>query len=642
MMKNRGIAFKLILFILASNTLIFILIFGYNYFFSRKIIIKNVEENAKNLTFTTQNRIETVLRSVEKIPENLAHFIEHSSYTKNQLMDLIRSVVENNPEVYGVTIAFEPYAFERKSLYFAPYFYKSHGKIKFTNLGGESYRYFYLDWYQIPKELNGPQWSEPYYDEGGGNIIMSTYSVPFYKTVSGKKQFVGVVTSDVSLEWLHKIVSSIRISETGYGFLISKNGTIVTYPDKNLIMNETIFSIAETSKDARLREIGREMISGKSGFVPISGIVSEKKYWMYYAPLPSSGWSLAVLFPQVELMADITSLNRKVLFLGIAGFLFLLLAVSFFSGSITRPLRVLAKATKDIATGNLDFELPAIKSQDEVGKLTESFIYMKNSLKQYIKDLKETTAAKERIDSELKIAREIQMSMLPKIFPPFPHRPEFDIYATIEPAKEVGGDFYDFFFINDDHLCFTIGDVSGKGIPASLFMAVTKTLIKAKTERDMPPDEILTRVNKDLCYGNDSSMFVTIFFGVLNTRTGEVSYSNGGHNLPYVVHSQGGVEPLKNTGGMGLGVIEDIKFEARTITLHTGNLLFLYTDGVTEAMDKEGNLFSDGRLKEFLERANLFGAKEIIKGAISEINNFASGAPQADDITVLAIKYLQK
>lgn len=640
-MKNRGIAFKLILLILASSTLIFMLIFGYNYYISRRIIVKNVEENARNLALTTVNRIETAMHSVKKVPENLAYFLEHSSYTGNELINLIRSVVENNPEIYGATIAFEPYSFERNSLYFAPYFYKSQGKIKFTYLGGESYRYFYLDWYQIPKELNRPQWSEPYYDEGGGNIIMSTYSVPFYKTVSGKRQYMGVVTADVSLEWLQKIVSSIKISETGYGFLISKNGTIVTYPSRDLIMNETIFSLAEAREDAHLREIGKEMIIGKSGFVPISGIVSDKRYWMFYAPLPSSGWSLGVLFPQDELMADITSLNRNVLFLGIAGFLFLLVVIVSIAGSITRPLTVLARATEDIARGNLDIELPAIKSQDEVGKLTESFIYMKRALKQYIKDLEETTAAKERIESELKIAHDIQMSILPKIFPPFPDRIEFDIFATIDPAKEVGGDFYDFFFIDDEHLCFTIGDVSGKGVPASLFMAVTKTLIKAKTARNIPPDVVLTRANKELCSANDSSMFVTIFCGVLNTRTGEVYYSNGGHNIPYILCDRGGVDVIENTGGMALGIMEDVTYKTKKITLRTGDGLFLYTDGVTEAMDGNENLFSDSRLKEFLEQVNSFTPNEIIHRVVGEVKKFSSGVPQADDITMLAIKYLQ-
>jgi sigma-B regulation protein RsbU (phosphoserine phosphatase) len=640
MIKNRGIAFKLILLILTSSTLIFMLIFGYNYLFSRRIIVKNVEENARNLALATVNRIDIVLRSMEKVPENLAYFLEHSSYTKKELIDLIRSVVENNPEIYGATIAFEPYVFDRNSLYFAPYFYKSEGKIKFTYLGGESYRYFYWDWYQIPKELNHPVWSEPYYDEGGGGIIMSTYSVPFYKRVSEKRQFMGIMTADVSLSWLQEIVSSIKIFQTGYGFLLSKNGTVVTHPYKQLIMNETIFSVAEARGDARLREIGRQMIRGKTGFVPFNSIVTGKKCWMVYAPLSSSGWSLGVLFPQDELMADITSLNRTVLFLSMAGFLFLLVAIILIAGSITRPLRSLARATEDIAIGNLDIEVPAVKSQDEVGKLAESFTYMKSSLKQYIKELTETTAAKERIESELKIARDIQMGILPKKFPPFPDRHEFDIYATIEPAKEVGGDFYDFFLTDNDHLCFAIGDVSGKGVPASLFMAATKTLIKATARDGITPDEILTRVNNELCCGNDACMFVTIFCGILNTKTGEVIYANGGHNPPLIARQGGEVNFLKQSGGIVVGAIEDLAFKTERLVLQPGDSLFMYTDGVTEAINEREELFSEERLKNEIITLHEKSIQELVAGIMQEIKVFSHGMPQADDITMMILRIM--
>ncbi len=640
-MKNRGIALKLIVLILASAMLIFGLIFGYNYTFSRRIIERNVEENAKNLTLTTVNKVETVLHAIEKIPENMAYFLESSTYRKNELLHLIRTVVKNNQEIYGSTISFEPYAFEKNSLYFGPYFYKSNGMTRFTWLGGESYRYFNLDWYQIPKELNRAVWSEPYYDEGGGNIIMCTYSVPFYKTISGKRQFTGIVTADVSLDWLEDIVSSIKISQSGYGFLISKKGMVVTHPARELIMNETLFSIAEARNDGRLREIGREMIQGNSGFVPVDDMVSGKKCWLYYAPLPASGWSLGVLFPQDELMADIVHLNQTVFLLGIIGSVLLLVVIVFIARSITRPLRILALATEDIARGNLDVEIPAIKSHDEVGRLGESFISMKRSLKQYIKELTDTTSAKERIESELKIAHDIQMSILPKIFPPFPSRPEFDIYAIIEPAKEVGGDFYDFFLI-DDYLYFVIGDVSGKGVPASLFMAVSATLIKAKTGKGTLPDEILAKVNEELCIGNDTSMFVTVFCGMLNTQTGEVFYSNGGHNLPYLLYRDGGAALLENTGGMALGVMNDVKYQTKKTTLRVGDGLFLYTDGVTEATDCNEHLFSDPRLNAFLQAVDGFAPVKLIQDTVCAVKNFSSGAPQADDITIMALKYLKK
>ncbi|MCK4534329.1 MAG: serine/threonine protein phosphatase, partial [Syntrophobacterales bacterium] len=240
-MKNRGLAFKLTLLILSSVTLIFLLIFSYNYLYSRKIIVKNIENNARNLAGATVNRIDVILSSVEKVPENLAYFLENFQCSGEELNRLLRSVVENNEKIYGSTVAFEPWAYDAKGKRYAPYYYKKNGELKYANLAAESYEYSYWDWYQIPKELNRPVWSEPYFDKGGGNIIMSTYSVPFYRMFEGKKRFAGIITADISLSRLQEIVASIKIEETGYGFLISRKGTFVTHPGKNLIMNETIF-----------------------------------------------------------------------------------------------------------------------------------------------------------------------------------------------------------------------------------------------------------------------------------------------------------------------------------------------------------------------------------------------------------------
>ena len=253
--------------------------------------------------------------------------------------------------------------------------------------------------------------------------------------------------------------------------------------------------------------------------------------------------------------------------------------------------------------------------------------------------LTEAYVEKQRIDEALKLARDIQMSILPKRFPPFPDRNEFEIFATIEPAKEVGGDFYDFFFIDQQNLYFCIGDVSGKGIPASLFMAVTKTLIKAKTTKGMFPDEILTNVNKELCVDNDTAMFVTIFCGILNTSTGEVFYSNGGHNHPYILSQDHGTKPLNNKSGMALGVNEAAKYSTSAVTLAPGDSIFLYTDGVTEAMDIHGNFYTDERLIRLLGNQKHLPIEDRLRTTLNDLKNFSSGAPPADDITLLGIQY---
>jgi phosphoserine phosphatase RsbU/P len=639
MLKNKDIAFKLVLFFTLSSACIFTLIFGYNHYVSRQTIEKGIGENSRNLILTSTNKIEAVLAAAQKIPENMSYFLENSSYNEEELNRLLYTVVEKNSEIYGAAIAFEPYAFKKDTESFAPYFFKENGVISFKHLD-KHYNYFFLDWYQIPKELQRPEWTEPYFDEGGG-ILMCSYGVPFYKKTGDKRQLAGVVVIDISIESLREIVSSIKILKTGYGFLISKNGTYVTHPMKELIMNETIFSIAEARNAKGLREIGRKMIKGESSLTPFmaNSVITGKKCWMTHVPIISNGWSLAILFPQDELMEDIVKLNKMVIFLGVSGIFLLAIAIIYITRSMTGPLRAMARAAEEIGAGNLDIELPVVTSGDEVGKLAEAFGYMKTSLKAYIEELTETTVLKERMESELKVAHDIQMSILPKVFPPFPDRTEFDIYAMIQPAKEVGGDFYDFFQIDQNHLCFVIADVSGKGIPASLFMAVTKTLIKAKAVVGLTPDKIVSRVNEELCVGNDTNMFVTIFCAILDIRTGEMEYTNGGHNPPLIIRKTGEVSILKSTGGIVVGVIDDAKYTADKLALEPGDSIYLYTDGVNEAMNKNGDLFSDKRLEQEIIRLKKKSIKEIIDGIMGEVELFAKDTQQSDDITMMVIQY---
>ncbi|MGA2400279.1 MAG: SpoIIE family protein phosphatase [Syntrophobacteraceae bacterium] len=642
MLKNRGIAFKLTVFLIAFSALILLVIFGCNYYFSRQLVESNVDRNARTLVESAVNRIDAVLLPVQKVPESIAAVLEQNTICKQELFDLLRRIIEQNPGIYGIGAIFEPYAFEKESLYFAPYVYRHEGKIESEMLGGESYPYFYYDWYQIPKELQQPQWSEPYYDLGGGNIIMATYSVPFYRTVDGQRKFMGVIGADISLEGLSKIVSSIKILRTGDGFLISRSGAFVTHKSPDLIMNETIFSIAEARNDSNLREVGRRMINGLSGSARYTSITTGKPSFIYYAPVKSSGWSVAVVFPQVEFAEDINRISTVVILLGVFGLLLLSFAVLIIAGTITNPLREMVHVAEKIGAGDFDVELPLQARGDEVGKLATALDRMRGSLKDYIARLTETTATKERIENELKIAHDIQMGILPKIFPPFPNREEFDIFAVIKPAKEVGGDFYDFFEMDDEHICFVIGDVSGKGVPASLFMAVTKTLIKATAAHRTSPGEILSEVNRELSTDNDSAMFVTIFLGVLNTATGEVTYANGGHNPPLLMSGTGEFSFIEAPPGLVVGAMEDFVYSTQTVSLQKGDAVFLYTDGVTEAMDEKGELFSETRLIEYLSALRGVTIKELVSGMVEEISAYEGQMPQSDDITMMVVQFRGK
>ncbi len=245
------------------------------------------------------------------------------------------------------------------------------------------------------------------------------------------------------------------------------------------------------------------------------------------------------------------------------------------------------------------------------------------------------------LKQELDIANVIQTSILPKIFPPFPDKKEFDIYAKMIPAKEVGGDLYDFFLIDKNRLGVIIGDVSGKGIASALLMAVCKTLLKATAYKGMPVDNVLSEVNNILVDDSPSNMFVTVFYGVLDTRNGAFEYSNGGHNSPYIITSDGKVKPLENVGGLLLGAMRDAEYESNILKLNKGETLFFYTDGVTESFNKEDEEFQELRLVESLENKNTLNADDLVNHVINNVKSFAGATEQSDDITCLAVKFLK-
>jgi sigma-B regulation protein RsbU (phosphoserine phosphatase) len=423
--------------------------------------------------------------------------------------------------------------------------------------------------------------------------------------------------------------------------LVSEGSVIaIRVLDKNMITVE----YAEKFRDKKLPEPSETDLADWRKLVSEGRTESslEASLLKIVAPIGEEGGDLKggailVTLPTDHVQAAIQ--NRIRLAMGVSALVLLLgsMIAIFGAKTISKPVADLTEMTRRIAAGDFTQRI-AISAKNEIGVLAGSFNEMTRRLNESIEHLKETTAAKERIERELQIAHEIQMSMVPKIFPPFPDRSEFDIFAALVPAKEVGGDLYDFFFIDDDHLCFAVADVSGKGVPASLFMAVTKTLFRATAGNGGTPGEILARLNTEICRDNESCMFVTFFCGILNVRTGQVDYSNGGHNLPYYLH-QDGVSALENLGGRSLGIMERSPYASGRIVLRPGEALLLYTDGVTEAMDLNRTLYSDERLEQFLATNRGSAPRQIIGDLISDVRHFAGEAQQSDDITILALHY---
>ncbi|MBK5914200.1 SpoIIE family protein phosphatase [Rhodocyclus purpureus] len=634
----RTIGARLILVVTLSTSVIFATMLGFNHLRSRTLIEKEVAASAHNLALASANRVEAALGSVARASENIARHLEKHGSSDREVEALLRRVLEDSPEIHGAGVAFEPGALPGPVRPAAPYLYRDGDRIKAVAPEVDlSYRY--QDRYQIAHELGRADWSEPYYREGGADILMATYSVPFYSGIGEARRIRGVVTADISLDQLTQTISAIKVLETGYAFLLSRNGAVVTHPVSDYIMNESIFSLAEAADDSALREVGKRMLRGESGFVPYRGFGGAPAR-LYYGPIPAAGWSLAIVFPENELFAGIRELSVTVAAIGLVGILLIALVVVVIARSITRPLHSLAIAAGRMSGGDFDVALPAQTARDEVGDLSRAFAAMNRDLQVHIRDLVATTSAKERIEGELSIAHDIQMSILPKMLPPFPNREEFNLFAVIEPAKEVGGDFYDFFQLDENHLCLVIADVSGKGVPASLFMAVTKTLIKATARMGLSPADILCQVNEQIARDNDQSMFVTVFLGVLDLRSGDLAYTNAGHNPPLLMPCQGTPRYLPKSRQLVIGAMEDYPYRAELMRMAPGDRLFLYTDGVTEAMNLQDELYGEERLLSIgsgLQHAPLV---DMVEATLANIKAFAGAAAQSDDITIMAIDYL--
>jgi sigma-B regulation protein RsbU (phosphoserine phosphatase) len=315
---------------------------------------------------------------------------------------------------------------------------------------------------------------------------------------------------------------------------------------------------------------------------------------------------------------------------------------------IVSPLIRLTAFTRNM--GDRNFQPDAAETEqmqkisrsrgDEVGSLAEAMTAMIGRLQRYLVEMEQATAARERVEGELSAARDIQAGMLPRTFPPFPQRKDVDLYALLESAKQVGGDLYDYVLVDEHRLFFVVGDVSGKGVPAALFMAMTTTLFKATALTGGSTGEIMARVNAELARDNAAEMFVTAFSGLLDLRTGEVEYSDGGHEAPLVVRADGSVERPQKQPGIALGVIEDAAFQTTRFQLAPGDALVLFTDGVSEAANEADDLFTTGRIGAALEAARRDGgARRLAEGLAEEVRVFVGAAPQSDDIAILVVRY---
>lgn len=647
---QHSFATRISIYVLIGTALLFATIFSLFYYYSSRTIEEDARKRAWNLLDNTTLHIEKVLESAESIPTNLAWQLQEHRMEPEQLYNITREILRHNPQIFGCAISFEPNYYPEEGYYFSPYAYRKGNSIMTKQLGNDAYDYFCMDWYQIPRLLAKPYWTEPYFGTGGSNEMVTTYSVPMI--VEGK--VIGIVLVDISLEWLSKLMTQTdlydsgttidstntqhdEMQEHGYSFIVGRNGTYVYHYQADRILNSGIFSETSKMADPKATEMAYNMVDGKRGEILIDndGVISS----VFYAPILSNGWSVATVYPRDEMFAPLYRLRDKFLVIVCTGIVALFIICFAIIRHSVKPLHKLALSTRRIAEGNFDVEIPAIKSADELGELHDSFHHMQTELKEYISNLQTVTSAKEKMESELRIARDIQMGMVPKTFPPFPTCDEVDIYAYLCPAREVGGDLYDFFLERNEYLYFAIGDVSGKGVPASLLMAVTRTLWRSIAAKYGTPHKAVTSINDTLSGDNESSMFVTFFMGVLNMKNGHLTYCNAGHNPPLLQTPDGKIMPLPVDANLAIGVFGGYEYTEQDCDLQPGSRLLLYTDGVTEAENASHELYGDEALAKAFRETQNRPLKASVDHLLKRVEEHVLEAEASDDMTLMLISY---
>jgi len=631
---QRSLSARLSFWIVLAAALLFVGLTVYLGRIWRTGVREEVDKDASQVLENAVLRLDDILDDVERTADVTSWFVLRDLEKPDRMVTYATNTLKYDAALNSCSISFEPWFYKAMGQYYSIFaWHDPDGSVDWEQEGDDDYRYFEKIWYQMPKQLGYGCWTEPYSDvadkPGMNADMLVSYCRPIFRNNSF---FVGVVSLDLSLRRLSEELYDVKPYPNAYCILTGKDGNYLVHPDSGRLMFHSLFTDALDLSVPELQELGEAMGRQERGKRVIT--LDEQRFFVYFRPVPTTGWSIAIFCPENDILGPYNRMQSDMILIMLASLVLMFFLFVWLIRRQLEPLEELADEADTIASGQFDHPMDFKDRNDEIGLLSQSFEHMQASLVQHIRELTETTASRERMEKELQIARNIQMGMVPH---DFNLGDSVDLYASMVPAREVGGDLYDF-FVQDGRLYLCIGDVSGKGVPASLFMSVARAMFRIVARQGLHPAEIARRINDTVSEKNDQMIFVTMFIAAIDLGTGVMEYCNCGHNQPVLLMA--GKEPqfLDCVPNTAVGIMTGFEFEGQQVKDMHEKVLFLYTDGLNEAENAAHEQFGNERMLAELGFVPFLDSLTTVNRLSAAVAAHVAGAEPSDDLTMLCLK----
>ncbi len=634
-MFNRSIAYRLSIFISLAVIGVFLVFIIATFLFNQQILRENIENKAIGLSSKVNMEINGYISSTRELTQNVSEQVVY--YARNgDTEELLSLIMEEYSFLNAIHVSLDS-SVSLPHLHFLMnregnnlQFQESDSVISYCNTN--------KDILNPDNRLVEPGWSEPYRCLENNQVIVSFYCPVWTVSENGEKIQAGIVISELSLSEINETINQMEIGKRGYAFLVNKKGKYITHPRNENILKENLFTLPSDVIDSEKINISEILSHNKTGSVIAHPRpLNFEKSWVYYTPTNENRWFLIFIMPYHELFQELYILIFRMLFFSVAGIIVIFFIITYISKRLIEPLSLVTREL-DILSRPPGKKIPKVKTLNEVKQVSDSLNYLKSWFEKYRIAQSREELQSSRRKQDLQQASEIQQSLIKTHFPAFPERDDIDLYALFKPARVVSGDLFDYFFVDDDNLVFTIGDVSGKGIPAAIFMSIAQTIIKNNASFKKASN-IVKKANQDLFTSNQHQFFLTLFLGILNLKKGKLNYCNAAHTIPYILKPNGKIIELNQSHGLPLGLYPEKQYRESRIKLEPGDKIILYTDGVNELVDENKEYFGIQRFKDNLRHLTGLSPENMVNRMEKSLEIYKGEASQTDDICIFVLAY---